>query len=281
MANSRIRRPDASAGAIPTDRKFVTALARGLQILGAFETEVGLGNQELAQRTGLPPATVTRLTYTLTLLGYLRLMPNGKYCTGAGFLGLSASVQRNLGVQRVARPYMEALVKELDCSVAMGTRDRNSMIFLDLVRPSRPGLTVNTDIGSALPIHNTAIGMAYLLAAPLAERAEILELLQEECRDDWDAVRQTIEQATENFKKDGFVTRIGSWHRDVNAVGVPLKVSWVQTVYSFICVDVSPKMSRRVLKEVYGPALCKMVADIKAKLEKERPARLSRSRQAS
>ncbi len=54
------------------DRQFVTALARGLDILRAFHAGEGmLGNQEIAHRTGLPKPTVARLTHTLTELGYL------------------------------------------------------------------------------------------------------------------------------------------------------------------------------------------------------------------
>jgi DNA-binding IclR family transcriptional regulator len=54
------------------DRQFVTSLARGLEVLRAFQPEDGsLGNQELAARTGLPKPTVSRITHTLTMLGYL------------------------------------------------------------------------------------------------------------------------------------------------------------------------------------------------------------------
>src|SRR6266571_2034005 len=46
------------------DRKFVVALARGLDVLRAFTPNEGLlGNQEIVTRTGLPKATVSRLTY--------------------------------------------------------------------------------------------------------------------------------------------------------------------------------------------------------------------------
>ena len=59
-------------GHVNGDRKFVTALARGLEVLRAFTpTEGLLGNGEIAERTGLPKPTVSRLTYTLTKLGYL------------------------------------------------------------------------------------------------------------------------------------------------------------------------------------------------------------------
>ena len=53
------------------DRQFVTALARGLELLRCFTPEsLLLGNQELAKKTGLLKPTVSRLTHTLTRLGY-------------------------------------------------------------------------------------------------------------------------------------------------------------------------------------------------------------------
>ena len=52
------------------DRQFVTALARGLELLRCFTpSESVLGNQELARKTGLPKPTITRMTHTLTRLG--------------------------------------------------------------------------------------------------------------------------------------------------------------------------------------------------------------------
>ena len=58
------------------DRRFVTALARGLTLLRCFSpSDRWLAHQELARRAGLPQATVSRLTYTLTSLGYLRRFP--------------------------------------------------------------------------------------------------------------------------------------------------------------------------------------------------------------
>ncbi|NSX13728.1 helix-turn-helix domain-containing protein [Cupriavidus taiwanensis] len=48
------------------DPRFITALARGLALLRSFRpTDRWLAHQELARRTGLPSATVSRLTFTL------------------------------------------------------------------------------------------------------------------------------------------------------------------------------------------------------------------------
>ena len=61
---------------VATDRSFVVALSRGLDVLRAFQPNDGLlGNQEIAARTKLPKPTISRLTYTLTKLGYLTPVP--------------------------------------------------------------------------------------------------------------------------------------------------------------------------------------------------------------
>ena len=58
------------------DPRFATTLARGLSVLRAFRvTDDGLSNAEIAQRTGLPKSTVSRLTFTLGQLGYLVQSP--------------------------------------------------------------------------------------------------------------------------------------------------------------------------------------------------------------
>ena len=45
------------------DRNFVTALARGLELLRCFrDGEVTLTNSDFSERTGLPKATISRLT---------------------------------------------------------------------------------------------------------------------------------------------------------------------------------------------------------------------------
>ncbi|HEX8478422.1 MAG TPA: helix-turn-helix domain-containing protein, partial [Telluria sp.] len=51
----------------PADRQFVSALARGLEILRCFRPgESLLSNSEMARRTGMPKPTISRLTHTLT-----------------------------------------------------------------------------------------------------------------------------------------------------------------------------------------------------------------------
>jgi len=113
------------------DRQFVTALARGLDILRAFHAGEGmLGNQEIAHRTGLPKPTVARLTHTLTELGYLNYIRRfRKYELGASVLALGYAAISSMDVRRASRQPLEQL--------ALGRgAEREPERFL--ARPRRP-----------------------------------------------------------------------------------------------------------------------------------------------
>ena len=61
---ARTRHLDFDEGA--DSSRFVTALARGLDVLACFHVdEKWLTNAEIASRTGLPKPTVVRMAYTL------------------------------------------------------------------------------------------------------------------------------------------------------------------------------------------------------------------------
>ncbi|HEX7055108.1 MAG TPA: helix-turn-helix domain-containing protein, partial [Burkholderiales bacterium] len=93
------------------DRQFATTLARGLEVLRCFTPlEPLLGNKEISVRTGLPKPTVSRLTYTLTKLGYLRHnMRLGKYQLGSAVLSIGYPLLASMNVRQAARPLMKEL----------------------------------------------------------------------------------------------------------------------------------------------------------------------------
>ena len=73
----------------PTDQadlSFATTLAHGLDVLAAFRNSSGsLSNADLALHTGLSRPTVSRLTYTLAQLGYLKRDAKGRFELGSAF----------------------------------------------------------------------------------------------------------------------------------------------------------------------------------------------------
>ena len=94
-------RPGPGHNGQPGDRQFVTALARGLDVLRAFRPgEAMLGNQEIAERTGLSKPTISRLTHTLLELGYLTYSArSGRYQLGPGVLALGYATIAGLEVR--------------------------------------------------------------------------------------------------------------------------------------------------------------------------------------
>src|SRR5579863_10437634 len=96
---------------VATDRSFVVALSRGLDVLRAFHPNDGLlGNQDIAARTKLPKPTVSRLTYTLTKLGYLSQVSRfDKYQLAPPAMSLGYAALANLGIRHIAQPYLQSL----------------------------------------------------------------------------------------------------------------------------------------------------------------------------
>jgi len=248
------------------DARFVTALARGLEILSAFDGASELGNLDLCERTGMAPATVSRLTHTLAVLGYLRRSRvTRKYSAGAGLLEPGVAVRRQVAVIEAARPLMEALARTADTTVILGVRDGPSMLFLNVVRPARAGLTVNKEIGSTVPIASTSAGLAYLVALPPQERAQLVADLRakyDEAR--WMPLRQGIERATQMYRRHRFVVRIRSLTSEVSSVSVPLHEGLVHGQFVLTCAGPVQTFPMRRLVEELGPQLVAMVMRLRA-----------------
>src|SRR5213080_1610314 len=248
-----------------TDRNFVVALSRGLDVLRAFHPNDGLlGNQEIAARTNLPKPTVSRLTYTLTKLGYLTPVPRfEKYQLAPSAMALGYAALANLGVRHLSEPFREEVMRETGGAVAVGGRDRTSMIYFG---QSRNGLTlgVQLDVGSRIPIATTAMGRAYIWALPSEERASLLLELREHYGSRWPKMRDGIERAGETVAKLGFAISAGEWQDDVHAVGVALKLNDGTGPYAFNCGAPAFRFTEDRLRNDIGPRLVAMVRNIEA-----------------
>jgi DNA-binding IclR family transcriptional regulator len=250
-----------------TDRSFVVALSRGLDVLRAFQPNDGLlGNQEIAARTNLPKPTVSRLTYTLTKLGYLTPVPRfEKYQLAPSAMALGYAALANLGVRHLSEPFREEVMRETGGAVAVGGRDRHSMIYFG---QSRNGLTlgVQLDVGSRIPIATTAMGRAYLWSLTVEERAGLLRDLREHYGSRWTKMRDGIERSGEFIAKHGFAMSAGDWQDDVAAVGVALKLNDGTGPYAFNCGAPAFRFTEDRLRNDIGPRLVAMVRNIEAAL---------------
>lgn len=251
-----------------TDRKFVIALSRGLDVLRAFHPRDGLlGNQEIAARTQLPKPTVSRLTYTLTKLGYLAQVSRfDKYQLAPPAMAIGYAALSNLGIRGIAEMHMRKLAEETGGDVAVGARDRLSMMYFAQCRGAS-NWSAGLDTGSRIPISTTAMGRAYLYTLPEDKREELLEHIRDRTGDQWPAIYAGIQRAGETMAKYGFTISAGEWLDDVHGVGVALRMNDGTGPYAFNCGAPSFRFNEDKLINEVGPRLVAMVRDIEAVLD--------------
>jgi len=263
----RLERPRAAAAggngasrsraADPVDRQFVTALGRGLAILRCFNEADRryLANQDIATATSLPRPTVSRLTYTLTRLGYLQYARSlARYCLGPAMLPVARAYMASLDVPAVARPLMQALADELKCTVTLGARERLSMVFLEVCHGGGL-LGMRIEVGAKVPHGATAMGRAHLCATSDAERHELLDAYRRAGRAGWPRIRDSVQQSLRQFDRHGFCYLMGETYTDVWGVGVPLVSPLDGRIFAFNCGGSLHGMTRRRIVQVVGPRL--------------------------
>lgn len=256
-----------TAKKVATDRKFVVALSRGLDVLRAFHPQDGLlGNQEIAARTKLPKPTVSRLTYTLTKLGYLAQVSRfDKYQLAPPAMAIGYAALSNLGIRSVAEAPMRRLAEETGGDVAVGARDRLSMMYFAQYRGAS-SWSAGLDTGSRIPIATTAMGRAYLLAMPEEQREELLDRIRVRLSDKWPSIHDGLQRAADSIAKHGFTISAGEWLDDVHGVGVALQMNDGTGPYAFNCGAPSFKFDEEKLVKEVGPRLVAMVRDVQAVL---------------
>ncbi len=249
------------------DRQFVNALARGLELLRCFRPgDTELSNAELARRTGLPKPTISRLTHTLTKLGYLGFSESrGTYRLAAGVLALGYALLSNLDVRKVARPYMEELSEYAQVSVSIGARDRLSVVYIESCRSSA-NVTLRLDVGSRIPLATSAVGRALLCGLPQGERDYLMDHIRLRDEENWPRVKAGIEQALRDYHERGFVVSAGDWQKDVHAVGVPMTGVDGERAMAFNCGGPAFLLSRERLIDEVGPRLVELVRKVEADL---------------
>lgn len=252
------------------DRNVVTAVSRGLSILGAFSPrDVWLGNSEIAERTALPKPTVSRLTDTLSRLGYLHHSPRlRQYRLGMAVLTLGYAVLGGLDVRKVARPAMQALADSCNALVALGERERLDMIHLETCHSNSTMVTLRVDSGSRARVATTAFGRALLAALPAEEREVVFEQMRRHYREHWPKLKREIDQAIRDVNRHGFCIVMGLWQPDINAVAVPLVLPDRSEIMSIGCAGSSRYLPRRRLETEVGPRLVELSHRITAELSR-------------
>jgi len=239
------------------DRQFVAALARGLAILRCFRVgEHYLGNQEIAKRAGLPKPTVSRLTYTLTRMGFLQHSPlREEYALGPGVLVLGHSYLAAQKVREAARPLLQELADYAQATVALAETDGQRMVIVEICHGS-PTYRLRVEVGERVPHNSTALGRAHLAAAPPDKFQVWLDSVQRNLpADEAEKVVADVQRSVREYEKHGFVFSCGDWSPETFAVGVPLVSADRNRILALSCSGPVFEMTRKRLTTEIGPRI--------------------------
>ncbi|MBB5410430.1 DNA-binding IclR family transcriptional regulator [Paraburkholderia sp. CI2] len=200
----------------------VTALARGLTVLRAVAAaHAPLSNRELAELTGIPKPTVSRITATLVGTGFLLRLPDSeRFVLTSSVLELSNGFLRNFDIRSRARPFLIELAERTALSVHLAVRDRYDMVVIDAIRPRSAVLVSRLEIGSRMSLTRTAVGRAYLAALAQPDRDRLLVGLQTAEGDDWGYIGSRLASAIQDTLERGFAIATGEWYNGLNAIAL-------------------------------------------------------------
>jgi len=245
-------------GKIANDQRFATTLAHGMALLRCFTPfEPSLTNSELAKRSGLSKATVSRLSYTLELIGLLRFDQEARrYRLGAASLSMTYPLLAHLPVRQVARPLMQRLADRTGGSLSLSMRHRASVIYIETTREHDVG-DFRPEIGATLPLLTSAAGRAWLASCDKAQREDAYVWLERSSGKSLSALdaQNVVSAAQRDLRERGFCISHGEFMHGVNGLALPLTARVRGDLVILNCGMLHSRMGSAKLERDVGPLL--------------------------
>jgi IclR family transcriptional regulator, positive regulator for flagellar biogenesis len=245
----------------------VTPFARALAILSAFTPEDRwLCNSDLSERARIPASTVTRLTRTLIVLGYL-CGDTGKrrFRLGPSALALGYRAAADIEIHEAAHQRMHLFAERHQVHVHLCTRNRLDVVVIDSCCTSTIPASLQPAIGTRLSLASSAAGWALLASLPEAERDYLLRSaeLQPACdwSEKWGHLGRRPSEAIGQVREGGFCVALGQSGQPMTMVAAPIALPG-EAPLAVSCMGPSMLIGRARSERELGPALVRMAQEI-------------------
>jgi len=246
------------------DPSFATTLAHGLDVLAAFRNAGGcLSNADLAAHTGLSRPTVSRLTYTLAQLGYLKRDARGRFELGLGVLAAAYPVLSALKVRQLARPLMRDFAAYAGGTVSIAMPFGLDFIYVETLRTTDAVPHV-PDVGFTGTLATTAVGRALMSLATADELQGYLHALKAQRPEELEYVEQRMLADVEQCRERGFAVSLGEWRREIFGVAAPLYRTAAGDRLSVNCGIPSFRFSADQIERECGPRMLGLARSIRS-----------------
>ena len=256
--------PSAKSAGDQADPAFATTLAHGLDLLAAFRNRSGsLSNADLALHTGLSRPTVSRLTYTLAQLGYLKRDGKGRFQLGLGILAAAYPVLSALKVRQLARPLMRDFAAYTGGTVSIAMPFGLDFIYVETVRTT-DAVTHLPDVGFASSLAPTAVGRALLSLFNKDELDAYVADVKAERPEEADYLQSRTLPDVELCKERGFAISLGEWRREIFGVAAPLYRTASGDCLSVNCGIPSFRFNTEQIERECGPRMLGLARSIRS-----------------
>ncbi|WP_084398959.1 IclR family transcriptional regulator [Henriciella aquimarina] len=237
------------------DRKFIWSVARTLQLLQAFRPDEGaMGNSDLSERTGIAKATISRITYTLTELGYLTRTRNRHYIPTPNLLSLARPVLGGFRIRHMAQRPMQELANLAGGTVGISWPDRDTMIYI-AASIAFSSSDLMPEIGSRMSMAKSAAGRAYLSTLDDEALQSLFERWSTFYGAEWGKLEARVLTAIEDVKTKGFCIVEGEWRKNVRGVATPIFDQDHDTWLALNCGGPAFDLDRERIETDVGPRL--------------------------
>ena len=243
-------------------RDYVSSLARGLEVLRAFNrTRRKMTLSEVAAETGNTRAGARRILLTLVREGYA--VADGKlFDLTPQVLELGFSVLSSKGVWDIARPFIDHLSDEIQESVSAAVLDKSDVVYVTGAQYHRV-ISVGIIVGGRFPAAQTATGRVLLAVQPEETWTKFIQNMPLDRRTDR-TVTDPVEfrRILEDVRDKGWCLVDQELEIGLMSIAVPVYNSAGVIVGSINVGAPSVRMTPEMMVEVILPKLQKTVANI-------------------
>jgi DNA-binding IclR family transcriptional regulator len=245
------------------DRDSVRVLARGMALLRAFRPRnAPLTNSELADATGLPRPTVSRITATLLRLGYLEyLAERAQYRLAPPVLTLGFGVLTTLDIRLRARERMRTFADREDILVVLSVPDGMSMVC-HVVCQGPGALTVRLHDGSRVALPHSAMGQAWFASLPPPRRNALWEQIRQQYPSE--DLRSELDAAARQIHRSGFCITVSKLEPDLLGAATMVQLGASRDSYVLGCAVPAFHYRRQQSRAELGAKLMMLKRQIEA-----------------
>ena len=243
------------AAITPDDPDFITALARGLEVITCFgQDSEELTLAQVAATTGLTRGTARRFLLTLEALGYVR-------STGRVFqltprtLRLGYAYLSSMPLWKAAQPIMKELVDELDEPCSLGALDGRDVVYIARTPPKHLSF-IPIQLGTRMPAHINAMGQVLLAEFSPLElddyfRGVTFEKITRYTLTDEAEIRRVLARVARN----GYALSDRQLQIGLRSIAVPVRARSGRSEVAINATANEGRASRRDLIDRFLPAL--------------------------